>query len=255
MVLPWPSQVAQLQLLAAKISQRCLSCKAPAIPNRIAGFFIVGEGDAWVKKLSPEALEILAKAAIGFALSFFVVRVVAELAYSWPQRFLLLGLMAVGEILILCLVLAARMPTQRDRSPLAIVSALVATFYFMAVALTPGKELAPLWLCTGFQITGIALQIAAKAWLGRNFGLLPAVRGIVTTGPYSVVRHPIYLGYFLAHVGFLLGSFSKWNLAVYSVLYLVQGIRVIREEKILATTAEYRDYMLKTRWRFIPLVF
>lgn len=208
-----------------------------------------------MKKLSPDAMEIVAKAAIGFAMSFFVVRVVAELAYSWPQRFLLLGLMAVGEVLTLCLVLAARMPSRRDNSPLATAAALIATFYFLVLSLTPGNTLAPLWFCTGLQVAGIALQIAAKAWLGRNFGLLPAVRGIVTTGPYSFVRHPIYLGYFLNHVGFLLGSYSKWNLTIYVILYLVQGLRVIREERALSATAEYSAYMAKTRWRFIPLVF
>jgi protein-S-isoprenylcysteine O-methyltransferase Ste14 len=47
--------------------------------------------------------------------------------------------------------------------------------------------------------------------LGRSFGLLPAQRGLVVVGPYRFVRHPIYFGYLIGHIGFLLVNFSWRN--------------------------------------------
>ena len=53
------------------------------------------------------------------------------------------------------------------------------------------------------SIIGLAIVVAGKVALGRSFGLLPANRGVVFSGLYRVVRHPIYLGYVLTHGAFL----------------------------------------------------
>ena len=46
----------------------------------------------------------------------------------------------------------------------------------------------------GRQLTGLLVE-DGKLSLGRSFGLMPANRGVVSTGMYRLVRHPIYLGY------------------------------------------------------------
>jgi protein-S-isoprenylcysteine O-methyltransferase Ste14 len=104
----------------------------------------------------------------------------------------------------------------------------------------------------GLQFGGVSLQIASKLWLGRSFGLLPARRALVTRGPYALVRHPMYLGYFMNHVGFLLQSTTPWNLGVYAALYVVQVLRIVLEERWLARDADYRAYMTRVRSRFLP---
>ena len=58
---------------------------------------------------------------------------------------------------------------------------------------------------------GLALVIVGKMTLGRSFGVVPANRGVVVRGPYGVVRHPIYAGYLLTHIGFLAANPSPWN--------------------------------------------
>ena len=63
------------------------------------------------------------------------------------------------------------------------------------------------------QLAGLAWQVAAKVTLGRSFGLLPAARGLVTSGPYRVVRHPIYLGYLITHLAFVAANPTMWNVA------------------------------------------
>ena len=68
----------------------------------------------------------------------------------------------------------------------------------------------------------------AKVVLGHSFGLLPVQRGLVMAGPYRFVRHPIYFGYLIGHIGFLLVNFSWRNAAVLALLYVAQVVRIRR---------------------------
>ena len=102
---------------------------------------------------------------------------------------------------------------------------------------------------------GTVAQLTGKLFLRRSFGIAPANRGIKTGGMYRFVRHPIYAGYLLAHVGALLLIPSLWNLSIYAVSWAAQIPRILAEERLLSLDAAYRDYMGKTRWRLIPGVF
>ena len=59
---------------------------------------------------------------------------------------------------------------------------------------------------------GLIVVIGGKVSLGRSFGLMPANRGVVSTGLYRLVRHPIYMGYLITHVGFVAANPTIWNL-------------------------------------------
>ena len=94
--------------------------------------------------------------------------------------------------------------------------------------------------------------IAGKLTLGRSFGLMPANRGIVCRGIYRTLRHPIYAGYLVTHAAFLVAHPSAWNLAVLVVSDSALMIRAMYEERTLARTPEYADYMTRVRWRVAP---
>src|SRR2546425_1177794 len=66
----------------------------------------------------------------------------------------------------------------------------------------------------GLQLAGLAVVLASLAALGRSFGFAAADRGLVTRGPYAVVRHPIYAAYFPIQLGYLLQSIAWWNAVV-----------------------------------------
>jgi protein-S-isoprenylcysteine O-methyltransferase Ste14 len=102
---------------------------------------------------------------------------------------------------------------------------------------------------------GLLITIAGKLALGRSFGLMPANRGIVCSGLYRVVRHPIYAGYLLTHVAFLAAHPSLWNISVILVSDTALLARAVCEEKTLAADPKYVSYLDSVRWRVLPGVF
>jgi protein-S-isoprenylcysteine O-methyltransferase Ste14 len=105
------------------------------------------------------------------------------------------------------------------------------------------------------QIAGILFAIWGKIFLGKSFGLVAADRGIVAGGPYRLVRHPVYLGYLIASIGFLLTNVSGRNVIVYFVTYFFQVSRILAEERVLSEDADYREYRDRVRFRLIPGIF
>lgn len=193
----------------------------------------------------------------GFALLLMAV-IVMRWGHAWmidPSRWTAL-LLLVSEGYTLMLVLLARRASQRDLSATAMVATIYATC--CAVLLTPQDtmHLVPEWVGVALQLASMGWQFTAKVVLGRSFGLLPAQRGIVTVGPYRIVRHPIYCGYLIGHIGFLATNFSWRNAFVLVLLYVAQVVRILREETMLASSdANYRNYQQQVRWRVLPFVF
>lgn len=104
-------------------------------------------------------------------------------------------------------------------------------------------------------LAGLATHMGAKFSLLRSFGLVAADRGIKQRGLYAVVRHPMYAGYIMTHIGFLLIAPSWWNLAVYIAAWALIIVRISAEERVLSANPQYRDYMTGVRYRFLPGVF
>ena len=107
----------------------------------------------------------------------------------------------------------------------------------------------------GLVMLGNVIQIAAKLFLRRSFGIAPANRGIKTDGMYKFVRHPMYAGYALVHLGILALMPTLLNLTIYAIGWWAQILRLLAEERLLSEDPAYRDFMTKTRWRLIPGVF
>ena len=99
------------------------------------------------------------------------------------------------------------------------------------------------------------MVIGGKLSLGRSFGLMPANRGIVSTGLYRVVRHPIYLGYLITHIGFVAANPTPWNAVTLIAADLALMWRAVCEEQMLGQDPSYREYLQVVRWRVLPGVF
>lgn len=133
--------------------------------------------------------------------------------------------------------------------------ALSATVAPMLVRPGVGAALVPLICGVSLLLMGTILQVHAKLTLGRSFGCVPANRGLKLQGPYRYVRHPMYAGYLLGHIAFLLMNPTVWNIAVYATCYALQVPRLLKEEKLLEHDLQYRLYQATVRYRLIPGIF
>ena len=115
-------------------------------------------------------------------------------------------LVMVAETAVVIFVLARR-PTEAISLRLGDwMLAITATFTPMLIQPvdTPAALHALIPLGIGLAVLGNMVQIAAKMFLRRSFGIAPANRGVKTDGMYKLVRHPMYAGYLLVHIGILL---------------------------------------------------
>lgn len=198
-------------------------------------------------------VEIAARVGAASMLSLFAYVAIRQWLAA-PQRITLL-LLVVSACVTVGLSLFSRIPVKRDWRPLAFICSMGGTYYFLAVRLSPGSHLVPENVGAVLQLLGIVWQLVAKASLRRSFGILPANRGVVSRGAYRFVRHPMYLGYFVTDMGFLLVNFGLQNLLVYSCQFALQVVRIVREEQLLSADDGYRSYRTRVRFRVIPGVF
>jgi len=160
----------------------------------------------------------------------------------------------VSEGLVILLLVFRRESRRLSKHPWDWLVALGGTFTVLLVR-PATTSIAIESVGIDLQVAGTLFSIYAKVFLGRSFGIVAADRGIVVGGPYRFVRHPIYLGYLVTHVGFLLTNWSPRNIALYIVIYLFQISRILAEERILIEDDSYRAYCERVRYRLIPFIF
>ena len=165
-------------------------------------------------------------------------------------------LLIIGEALIVALILLRRPSPTLSAHPLdwALSFGAVSAPLLFTVPGPPGA-LVPAVISTSMMLFGLMMQISAKLWLARSFGVVPANRGVKTGGPYRLLRHPMYAGYTLTHIGFLLGFPSLQNTLLYGAVFGAQVARLLREEWILMHDPVYKAYAARVRYRLLPGVF
>jgi len=79
---------------------------------------------------------------------------------------------------------------------------------------------------------------------------------VISTGLYSIIRHPMYLGVLIMYLPTPLALGSYWGLIPMALLPVSLVLRIINEEKVLKENLEgYKEYCLKTRYRLIPYLW
>jgi protein-S-isoprenylcysteine O-methyltransferase Ste14 len=124
----------------------------------------------------------------------------------------------------------------------------------------------PAWGWAG-QILGGAMQMTCMwiAWrtFRENSFAAPAVQvqadraqEVIETGPYALVRHPLYAGALLWMIGTPLLLGSQWGLIGSAMMTLLVTVRAVGEEKVLVEgLAGYEAYRQKVRFRLLPGVW
>jgi protein-S-isoprenylcysteine O-methyltransferase Ste14 len=158
----------------------------------------------------------------------------------------------VSETMVIIMVAFRRTANEISRRSADWVIAFGGTLLPLMVVRSEGAALAHGGM---LMLLGFGIAVGAQLSLWRSFGVVAANRGVRTGGLYGLVRHPMYLGYFLTHVGFLLTNPVLWNLAVCAVWTACQLYRVRAEERVLSADAAYVVFARRVRYRFIPFVY
>jgi protein-S-isoprenylcysteine O-methyltransferase Ste14 len=177
--------------------------------------------------------------------------VVTLQAYLVTHRLLGAGFL-VEQTIVVAVYLLRRPAREVTRRPRDWFLAFGGTF--VPVLLRPDGEHPPLGVNLGiaFQVIGLAICIWSFLALRRSFGFAAADRGLVTVGPYAVVRHPIYGAYLLLQCGYVLQSVSLRNVIVFLVASGFNVGRALVEDELLARNPAHASYRAKVRSRMIP---
>lgn len=197
------------------------------------------------------ALDLVEKLACAGLYAWLVWRIVAGTTLhggAFASLFIL-----PSEGLVLLFLLLRRRANELSIDPRHWLLAFAATASPMMVSTGVGRPLVPSAVAAAIMVMGTLIQLHAKLTLGRSFGCVPAHRGLQLDGPYRLVRHPIYAGYFVSHLAFVLVNPTAWNVAAYAVAYAFQVPRLIIEERFLAARdPAYAAYLSRVRWRLVP---
>lgn len=169
---------------------------------------------------------------------------------------IVIAILLLSESVVLVFVLLRRFTDDVSFRPADWGLALVGSAAPLMVQPTGTNSNAALMaFCAMLMLAGLMIQLAAKLTLRRSFGAVAANRGVKVGGPYRVVRHPMYAGYLMTHIGFFLTNPSAWNALAYGVCCIAQIGRILAEERLLTVDSKYRDFAARVRYRLIPGLF
>jgi protein-S-isoprenylcysteine O-methyltransferase Ste14 len=164
-------------------------------------------------------------------------------------------LLLAGESLVVVLTVVRRKAMYVDRSVAAGVLTLLSVAGPPMLRASDVTPLVPDVATAMVSAIGLGLVVVGKMALGRSFGLVPANRGVVVRGPYTIVRHPIYTGYLITHVAFFIADPIPWNALVILIADTALILRALMEERVLSADVEYQGYCRRVGWHLVPGVF
>ena len=177
-----------------------------------------------------------------------VLRVVSLLVFVGPMLFLVRG------------ECKPRLHTSRgDRGPLLANLAALGLYLpsLVVFATSPASSLALLLATSGLflAVAAVALVLRSRAELGSAWSFAPKAdhgTGLVTTGPYRLVRHPIYLGLILLALG-QAAAFSSWFAGLFVLVWIVPTFawRAAAEETLLSRTFGERYVLYRRQTKMI----
>lgn len=143
----------------------------------------------------------------------------------------------------------------------------VASVFFVAVFVVAALDHRFAWSDPGFVWVGVGEFLVLAGLfvvflVFRENSFTSAVvevgegQALVSTGPYGVVRHPMYAGTGIMLVGVALALGALWALAPAALLMASMVVRLVDEEKLLVAELDaYAQYRQKVRYRLVPGVW
>jgi len=230
----------------------------------------LGEGTR--KNLRARAWLGLAVLAVAMALLLFVPAGTAHYWQAWVYLFLFIGASALTTLFLMKrdpALLERRMsagPTAEKRPAQRIIM-FFTSLGFIALLVVPALDhrydwttVPPSVVAVGDALVIIGCLLIARVYRENTFtsATVQVVESqrVISTGPYAIIRHPMYASAFLYLVGTPLALGSYWGLApiVLMVPFLIW--RLLDEERLLTRQLPgYADYRTRVRHRLVPFVW
>jgi protein-S-isoprenylcysteine O-methyltransferase Ste14 len=162
------------------------------------------------------------------------------------------------HLIVLGIALTRPAAQMRDYSIPSSIAVGVAYLYPYAQVIwlrwSPGNVASP---AAGLALVILAagLSLVSLLTIGRLFGVRPALRGLVTRGPYKLVRHPIYLSYVIADIGYNLQEWNSVTIALVLAGWASLVYRIKAEERLLSHHPGWQTYAASVRSRLLPGVW
>jgi len=167
--------------------------------------------------------------------------------------------------------IARRLQTKEEVSEQKQLIRLLKPTFFL-VLLLPGLDYRFGWTRNHLRAVPLWLELLAQAlflggyltvfwtlkvnsFAGRTIRVEPGQQ-VISTGPYGLVRHPMYSGSILMFLSIPLILGSYFSLFAFALLILIYVLRLLNEEKVLHQELPgYTEYCQRTRYRLIPFVW
>jgi protein-S-isoprenylcysteine O-methyltransferase Ste14 len=151
---------------------------------------------------------------------------------------------AIQKIIVLCVGIAA-----------------LATYVVPALDRRFGWSNVPAWLSiAGDLLILIGMWMVLRVFKANPFGSATVKIAddqiVISTGPYAIVRNPMYTSAVVYFIGTSLALGSYWGLVAAALATLALVWRLFDEEQFLAQNLPgYTEYCAKVRWHLIPGIF
>jgi protein-S-isoprenylcysteine O-methyltransferase Ste14 len=154
-----------------------------------------------------------------------------------------------------------------EKEPAQKIIMTCASILFVATLVVPaldhrfGWSTVPVYgVISGDALVAVSFYIVFRVFAANPFTSatveIAGDQRVITTGPYAIVRHPMYAGVSLLLVATPSALGSYWGLLAFLAMMPVLIWRLLDEERFLsAHLAGYREYCATVRWRLVPGIF
>jgi len=225
---------------------------------------------------SGERKVLVRKMLVRFAAFFPVLGLLILLpagTFDFWQFYLYAGLLLVPMLAVLFYFLKndpkflERRAKAREKEKAQILISILSTLIFLAGFIIPGLDKRFGWSQVPIHITLLACVVILLGYLIIFFVFrqnsyasrvieVDEEQEVISTGMYSLVRHPMYVGVLIMYIPSPVALGSYWGLIPFALLPLSLALRILNEEKVLKENLNgYTEYCKRIRYRLIPYIW
>jgi protein-S-isoprenylcysteine O-methyltransferase Ste14 len=154
-------------------------------------------------------------------------------------------------------------PTAEKRPIQKIIMSLLIVIFFVLLIFSIldwrfGWSVVPAWVSVlGDALVALGLMIDLRVFAENTYGASTIYKmenqKVITTGPYALMRHPMYVGVIVMAAGVPIALGSWWGLLLVLLTIPLLILRIVDEEKMLFSELEgYEAYARDVRYRLVP---